>query len=130
MSFFDLLFPEWATATHLRTLTEQNQANQTQTRIAQSRAERIASASKKDLERRVESLEIELGQAALVMEALMEKFEEKQICSKQEMMGLIQEIDARDGMIDGRITPQKPEPFESKREWKEAKKPKFNFPDS
>jgi len=130
MSFFDLLFPEWAQATHLRTITEQNRTNQTQQRISQVRAERIATVSRNKLEHRVETLEQELGQAALVIEALMEKFEEKEIATKAEMISLIQEIDARDGFVDGRITPEKPKPFEPKHEWPEPERPKLNFPSS
>ena len=130
MSFFDLLFPEWAQATHLRTLTEQNRNNQTQQRISQVRAERIATASRNKLERRVENLEQELGQAALVIEALMEKLEEKELATREDMLTLIQEIDARDGVVDGRMTPQKPESFESNQEWPEPEKPKFHFPES
>lgn len=130
MSFFDLLFPEWATATHLRTLTEQNQLNQAQQRVARNRSARMDSSANKKLEQRIESLESELGQAALVIEALMTKLEEKEIATKGEFEELIREIDARDGVVDGRITPPAAESFESNRDWGDTTKTNSNFPDS
>ncbi|MBK1834164.1 hypothetical protein [Roseibacillus ishigakijimensis] len=137
MSFFDLLFPEWAAATHLRTLTEQNRLPQSQARLSEARAQRLAQASRRDLEQGVKALEQELGQAALVMEALLEKLAEKltekltekDLASRGEMMDWVREIDARDGCVDGRMSPPKAEPFEPRRSWEEARKAKLISPE-
>jgi len=105
MSFLELLFPDYATARHLRTLDEKNRTLEVRQRVAHNRSNRLIEAKSKKANSRIEQLEQELGQASLVIEALIEKLEEKSLVSREELERLVTEIDARDGVIDGRITP-------------------------
>ena len=127
MSFFDLLFPDWATASHLRKLTEQSQQQDIRSRISQARKDRLQSASKRKSEERIEALEKELNQASLVIEALIEKLEEKKIASRAELQELITEIDGRDGMVDGKITPLGQQSCQTTKSIAEEKKSPFIF---
>ena len=129
MSFFDLLFPEWATATHLRTLTEQNRNQKISARITNNRAERLRKSAQRKTSERISELESELNQAALVIEALIETLEANDIASKDEIQSMVLEIDARDGVVDGQITPEENGQFMPNRKWEETEKPKFNFPE-
>lgn len=75
------------------------------------------------MKKRIDELESEVGQLTIIIEALLETMADRSIMTREELARKIGEIDARDGVIDGRITKQKPT--------SEAPKstPKFNFPE-
>lgn len=120
MSFFDFIFPELAQASHLRRLADQAQeqsAFQHRERLAVVQKDRLESTRTKSLEQRIERLERELGEAGLVVEALIELLEQAGVVSRSELAGRTADIDSRDGVVDGRITPPEVKPFEAKRPW-------------
>ncbi|HWB07221.1 MAG TPA: hypothetical protein VG796_29625 [Verrucomicrobiales bacterium] len=120
MSLFDFFFPEQAQASHLRKLAEQGQAQSMsihRERLAQVQAARAEDARTRGLEQRVEQLERDLGQAGLAIEALLELLEQSGALTREAFAGRIQEIDSRDGVDDGRMTPRDTQPFSPKRSW-------------
>jgi hypothetical protein len=120
MSFFDFIFPEQAQASHLRRLANQGQeesAFQHRERLAAVQKHRLESSLTKSLEQRIERLERELGEAGLVVEALLELLEQGGVVSRSELAMRTAEIDSRDGIVDRRITPPEVKPFEVKRPW-------------
>ncbi len=119
MSLFDFFFPEQAQATHLRKLSDTISLHNVQSRINSSRSQEIQMSMKK----RIDELESEVGQLTIVIEALLECIADRNILTREELARKIGEIDARDAVLDGRITKQKPQLEEPK------SLPKFNFPD-
>lgn len=120
MSFFDFFFPEQAQAAHLRKLAEQGRSqsdalHRQRVREAQERRAQLAEA--RGLEQRIVQLEQDLGQAGLVIEALLEILESSGTLTREALADRIHEIDARDGVVDGRITPAPPEPFKPRNPW-------------
>lgn len=120
MSFFDYLFPEQAQASHMRNIANSMSLSRTQGRITQARVERKAMTN----EKRVSELEDEVARMTIIMEGLLELFDEKELVSRVDLARKIGEIDARDGTIDGRITPENKEPKQT-----EKSETKFQFPD-
>ncbi len=124
MSLFDFFFPNLARAQRIRDLTSQGQAQSLalqRQRLDHVRAARAAAVKTRTLEQRVAHLELELGQAGLAIEALLELLEEKGTLTREAFAARLQEIDLRDGVADGRVTPSAPEPAASpvvpKRPW-------------
>ncbi len=117
MSLFDFLFPDQAQAAHLRRLADSTSLANTQARISQTRS----SISNSSLEKRVVELEDEVGQLTIVIESLLESIADKGVLTREDIARKIGEIDARDGVIDGRITKNRSESEAS------DDKPKFNF---
>lgn len=120
MDFLDFFFPQQAQASYLRDLanSSQQQARLMHRERFQREMERMAEDSRVvDLEKRVAQLEKNLGQAGLVIEALMELLEESRTLSRTAVAERTTEIDARDGSVDGKQTPPTKEPFEPKRKW-------------
>jgi len=120
MSLFDFLFPEQAQASYLRQLASNN-AQQTALMRSQQYTEQLRSKQAVRLntkaEDRVKELEVELAQAALVIESLISLLEEKNLVTREELKQRTSQIDAADGVIDGRITPPGEQPFVPKRDW-------------
>lgn len=56
-----------------------------------------------ELEERVWKLESDLGLVSLVCGALLRVLESKSQCSKQELLDVMRELDASDGVLDGRL---------------------------
>ncbi len=112
MSLFDFFFPEEAQAAHLRRLADSQARSNTHNRIANARAQASAATT----QRRIEELENELGQMTILVESLLECIEEQGLLSRKQLAQKIGEIDARDGVIDGRITkvPEQKKPFQAK----------------
>lgn len=104
MNIFDFLFPEQAQASHLRRLSESSALLHSQARINSSRGQQ----AQMSLENRIESLQSEVGQLAIVIEALLESLADRGILTREELARKMSEIDARDGVVDGRITKQNP----------------------
>lgn len=120
MSLFDFLFPEQAQASYLRQLASNN-AQQTALMRSQQYTEQLRRKQAVRLntkaEDRVKELEIELAQSALVIESLISLLEEKNLVTREELKQRTSQIDAADGVIDGRITPPEERPFVPKRDW-------------
>lgn len=119
MSFFDFFFPDQAQAAHMRRLADSTSLANTQARIARARINHNQSSSDK----RIDELESEVGQLTIIIEALLESISDKGILSREDIARKIGEIDSRDGVIDGRITKQKPISKGT------LPKPKFKFPE-
>ncbi len=120
MSLFDFVFPEQAQAVHLRTLAENSQREAMSQRAAET-AERLrmrqVSRLKTKTDDRVEKLENQLAQSALIIESLVTLLDEKGVVSRDELKERVARIDAEDGVIDGKITPPSEKPFVPKRDW-------------
>jgi chromosome condensin MukBEF ATPase and DNA-binding subunit MukB len=120
MSFFDFFFPEQAQASHLRRLAEQGQFQTTavhRQRLQEAQQRRQELSRTQSLEQRIAQLEQDLGQAGLAIEALLELLEQSGVVTREALAARIQEIDSRDGVVDGRMTPPQPEPFTPARQW-------------
>jgi len=120
MSLLDFLFPEQAQAAYLRDLAETNryqaeviQAN----RYAEEKQRREAVRLNSKTDDRVKELENELAQSALVIESLIGLLEEKGVLSREDLKKRAQEIDAADGVIDGKVTPPAQKPFVPTQKW-------------
>ena len=120
MSLFDFLFPEQAQASYLRQMANSN-AQQIAMQRSQEHAEQLrrkqAGRLNTKAEDRVKELEIELAQSALVIESLISLLEEKHLVTREELKQRTSQIDAADGVIDGRVTPPEERPFVPKRDW-------------
>ena len=120
MSLFDFLFPEQAQASYLRQMANSN-AQQIAMQRSQEHAEQLRRKQAVRLntkaEDRVKELEIELAQSALVIESLISLLEEKHLVTREELKQRTSQIDAADGVIDGRVTPPEERPFVPKRDW-------------
>ena len=120
MRFFDFFFPEQAQASHLRRLAEQGQPQATavhRQRFQEAQQRRQESSRTRSLEQRIAQLEQDLGQAGLAIEALLQLLEQSGVVTREALAARTQEIDARDGVVDGRMTPPQPEPFTPTRQW-------------
>ncbi len=120
MSLFDFLFPEQAQAMHLRQLANNNgqqiammRSQQYTEQLRQKQAVRLNTKA----EDRVKELEIELAQSVLVIESMISLLEEKNLLTREELKQRTSQIDAADGVIDGRITSPEEKPFVPKRDW-------------
>lgn len=122
MSLFDFFFPEQAQAAHLRRVADNSSLSQTQARIARSRTAR----TNLDLSKRVDELEGEVAELTIILEAILECASEDGSLTRADLARKVAEIDARDEVIDGRITKAggkkdaAPEPKSG---------PEFNFPE-
>lgn len=120
MSLFDFLFPEQAQASYLRQMANSN-AQQIAMLRSQEYTEQLRRKQAVRLntkaEDRVKELEVELAQSVLVIESLISLLEEKNLVSREELKQRTSQIDAADGVVDGRITPPSEQPFVPKRNW-------------
>ncbi len=128
MSFFDFFFPEQAQASHLRSIAESQQLQSHQDGQRQFREERDRRwdvSRSQSLERRVEELENDLGQAGLIIEALLQVLQEKGTLTRDEVAKRAIEVDLADGVRDGKLTSDeeaaRAKPFLPHRKWEEAK---------
>ena len=92
MSLFDFFFPEQAQASHLRSL-----ANSQRYRRRKKAREQGAT------DRRLETLEGDVGYLALVLGALLQKADEKGVLERDEVRAAVMELDDIDGVKDGRL---------------------------
>jgi hypothetical protein len=126
MSFFDFFFPEVAQASHLRRIADQQQLQSQQDgmqRFRNERERRWETSRGQALEERVEELERDLGQAGLVIEALLQMLESSGVVKRDEIAARAIAIDSADGVTDGRVTPDSARPFLPRRTWEDAAKP-------
>ena len=76
------------------------------------------------LEKRVEQLENDLGQAGLIIESLLQLLEESGTIKRDEVMKRAIAVDLADGVQDGKLTPpeiaNRARPFISHRKWNQA----------
>jgi len=120
MDFLDFFFPQQAQAGHLHQMADNSQlqaAALNRARFHQQKQRREEDSRVSDMEQRIAQLERDVGQAGLVIEALLELLEESKTLNRQSVAERTTEIDARDGTVDGRQTPPKKEPFSPKRQW-------------
>lgn len=120
MSFFDFFFPKQAQAIHLRDLVHDQRLSLHRQRIAEIQRHRAEASQTRAFEERIEELERDVGQAGLVIEALLELLEEKNGLDRETILNRVNEIDARDGQQDGKLSPPPPPPkvpFTPKRKW-------------
>ena len=119
MSAFDFFFPEQAQASHLRSLVAQKQTEYYhQQRDRNDTHEELRYAQKS-----IKKLARELAETQLVVKAMAELIEAAGVCEPTELLAKINEIDLRDGVEDGQVTPnnERPKPkFETKRNWKNS----------
>lgn len=111
MDFLNLFFPQQAQAIHLREIAEatQHQASTLQQeRFQRERQRREDESRVAGMEQRMAQLERDVGQAGLVIEALLELLEESKTLNRQLVAERTAAIDARDGVVDGRHTPERP----------------------
>lgn len=126
MSFFDFFFPQEAQASHLRRIAEQQELQAQQEgmqRFRDERERRWEASSSQALEQRVEELEQDLGQASLVIEALIQLLESSGAVKREDIAARAIAIDSADGVTDGRVTPNLSRPFLPRRAWEDAAKP-------
>ncbi len=113
MSIFNYIFDsDWSQRSDIDALKRQNA-----TLVGHSRVRRSKEAAN---EARVEELEQEVGELALLCKTMMQILLEKRVCTGQEFEALIAKVDASDGVSDGKVT--KPMPVELK-ECPECKRP-------
>lgn len=122
MSFYDYFFPELAQASHLRRLADSQSMANMQTRIARARTERVALGTRD----RVSELEEEVARLNLLLEGVLETLNDAGVMTLSSLRSKVAEIDARDGVIDGKVT----KPSAESESTEGAEKPKFNFPES
>lgn len=126
MSFFDFFFPQEAQASHLRRIADQQERQSQQEgmqRFRDERERRWETSRSQALEQRVEELERDLGQAGLVIEALLQALEASGILKREDIAARAIAIDSVDGVTDGRVTPGAAQPFLPRRTWEDAAKP-------
>jgi len=128
MSFFDFFFPEQAQASHLRNIAESQQLQshqEGQRQFREERERRWDASRSQGLERRVEELENDLGQAGLIIEALMHLLQKKGTLTRDEVAKRAIEVDLADGVRDGKLTSAdeaaRARPFLPHRKWDEAR---------
>lgn len=120
MSFFDFFFPEQAQASHLRSLAEQgqHQANTLHRQHMQdAQQRRRETAITHSQEQRIAQLEKEIGEAGLMIGALLELLEQSGTVTREALAARTKEIDGRDGTVDGKISQPEPAAFMPNRQW-------------
>ncbi len=122
MSLYEFFFPQQAAAQHLRSIVHHNQFSNAVNRVNQARAIRRGQVTKE----RVEELEDEVAQLTIVLEALMEVLGENKTITIEKVAQKIADIDAMDGVIDGRITKK----ADKKDENDGPDRPELLFPDA
>jgi hypothetical protein len=101
MSLFDFFFPEQAQASHLRSIA--NSARYQRRRSSRASAGGPPSPAVAALEQRVAALESDLGFTSLVLAAVMARLDARGHVTSAEVKQLITELDALDGVKDGRL---------------------------
>jgi hypothetical protein len=121
MNLFEILFPQQAQAVHLKTLAENSHHRQAvelrSQQIAKNQQTRQALRLSHQTDERITELENELAQSAIVIESLITLLEEKNLVSREELKQRVRQLDATDGVIDGKITPPNEQPFRSNLNW-------------
>ena len=85
------------------------EASDRRTRRAQRRSRQHAREEREALGHRVEELEQELAESALLLRSLAELCMEKGVLSPEEIAAKVELIDSRDGEVDGRMSkPEEP----------------------
>ena len=65
-----------------------------------------------DLQKRIEDLEDQVGELALLCRSLLTVLREDGTVPPERFQEVLQRIDAEDGVVDGKITPEQPDPDE------------------
>ena len=108
MSWTRYLLHDFWTAREFNKMDEERRARRKSTR----RLRQTHIAQKQELSNRIDELEQDLGEAVLLLRTMSELCVQKGIVSAEEMMAKAEELDALDGVIDGRMSkpadPDKP----------------------
>lgn len=102
MSLMDLLFPQVAAATHLRSIRDQNAQAGDLKRLRGIRQ----TATLEALKTRIDSLEDDLGYLTLVLSGLLSTLDEKGVIRSDDVKKELKELDGIDGVSDGKINIQ------------------------
>ena len=96
MSLFDFFFPQQAQANYLRNIVAQKRAR--------AKAESRGRAQTTDaLQAQIGSLENDLGYVALVLASVLQVLDAKGVVSRDDVRGVISELDELDGVADGKL---------------------------
>ena len=113
MSIFNFIFDsEWSQRSDIEDLKQKN--IELASKLYQKRP------GEATLEKKIHTLEQEVGELALLSKTLMRILMEKGVCTGQEFEALMHQFDLEDGVADGKVT--KPSVF------KTARCPKCNHP--
>lgn len=101
MDFWDYLFDnEYRQRADIQSLKEHSHAR----KLAELRGQRQI----EDQQQRIETLENQVGELALLCRSLMTLLRENGTVQPERLQEVMIRIDAEDGLIDGKITPQDP----------------------
>lgn len=101
MSVFKYIFDsDWSQRSDIEALKRQNQ---TLTDRLQNKRATVA-----ENEARIAELEEEVGELALICKTLMQVMLENQICTGRDIEDALRRIDAKDGVVDGKVTKEQP----------------------
>ena len=99
MSWTRYLLHDFWTA---REFNKMDDAQRSSRKSARLRRQRSATMNKQ-LEGRIDELEQDLGEAVLLLRTMSDLCVEKGVISAEEMMAKAEELDALDGVVDGRM---------------------------
>ncbi len=106
MDFWDhLLDNEYKQRADIEALKQSSEARRRARRRERQRAE--------DQQQRIEQLEDQVGELALLCRSLLTVLREDGTVQPERFQQVMQQIDAEDGVADGKITPQDPTPEDS-----------------
>jgi hypothetical protein len=94
MDLSGYLFPDWTPA-------QRNELNQRAARMAEA-----MNFTRNRLKARIERLEGDLGRVALLARALADACVRKGLFTPDELASMVREVDASDGVSDGRLDPE------------------------
>ena len=92
MSLFDFFFPEQAQATYLRSIARSQRGKRTRSPVGGNK-----------VEFRVRNLENDLGYVSLILAALLQKLDEKEVVDRDDVKAIMAELDELDGDKDNRL---------------------------
>ncbi|MCK6439134.1 MAG: hypothetical protein L6Q71_02905 [Planctomycetes bacterium] len=99
MSLIDILFPEQASAMHLRKMSQQLAAQSRQQRTDRQPASQVDSHA-------IGHVEDDLGCVTLLLMSLIKSLVKKGVITESDIMACISQLDAEDGWRDGKISPE------------------------
>lgn len=109
MGLFEFFFPQWAAAEHLREISEQKKrplwTEERRSVPPPSVQQRLIEQST-DQNRRIRTLEEDVGFVSLVLLGILERLDEKGVVAKRDVLEVMRDLDALDGAVDGRINIQ------------------------
>jgi hypothetical protein len=80
--------------------------------LARKRARMRDRQQAQDQQKRIEELEDQVGELALLCRSLLTVLREDGTVQPERFQEIMKQIDAEDGVVDGKITPERPQPDE------------------